>query len=146
MNGIVKKNNDYCFGCGEKNDKGLHLTFHRGKDAKGEFIKSIFSPKPELCGYQTILHGGIQALLLDEVTGCAASEFLGKRVTTEQIDIQFRKPLPISQTVYAIGRLLLSDDKTVVVWGELSDQNGDVYTYCKAKMRVIRDNLLGQFI
>ncbi len=52
-----------CFGCSPENPLGLHLEFR--EDA--EYVISEWIPRPEYQGYANILHGGIQATLMDEI-------------------------------------------------------------------------------
>jgi len=52
-----------CFGCSPKNDNGLKMEFFE----EGEYIKSNWKPVEFLAGYHNVLHGGIQATLMDEI-------------------------------------------------------------------------------
>jgi acyl-coenzyme A thioesterase PaaI-like protein len=52
-----------CFGCSPHNQSGLHLTFTEENDE----IVSHWNPHPDFQGYFNILHGGIQATLMDEI-------------------------------------------------------------------------------
>ena len=58
-----------CFGCGQANHEGLRMTFSRYSDGT---IESRHRTAPHHCGVDTVVHGGIQATLLDEVLGVAA--------------------------------------------------------------------------
>ena len=51
-----------CFGCAKENIKGLHLDFF----LYDNMVFSKWSPDVDLQSYHNILHGGIQATLLDE--------------------------------------------------------------------------------
>jgi acyl-coenzyme A thioesterase PaaI-like protein len=52
-----------CFGCAPSNPVGLHLDFYED----GEFITAEWLPGINFQGYFNILHGGIQAALMDEI-------------------------------------------------------------------------------
>ena len=52
-----------CFGCSLNNMDGLRLEFIED----GEYLKSEWQPEDKFQGYINILHGGIQATLLDEI-------------------------------------------------------------------------------
>ncbi len=52
-----------CFGCSPHNHLGLRLEFTE----EGDEIVSEWDPVPEFQGYFNILHGGIQATLMDEI-------------------------------------------------------------------------------
>lgn len=53
----------HCFGCSPTNPIGLQLTFTE----EGDEIVSHWEPKPDYQGFFNILHGGIQATLMDEI-------------------------------------------------------------------------------
>lgn len=57
-----------CIGCSPRNPKGLHLHFEpRGHEVRAEVqLDSSFE------SYPGMIHGGVVALILDEVTGRAA--------------------------------------------------------------------------
>lgn len=52
-----------CFGCAPNNEAGVRMEFYED----GEEIVSIWKPRPEYQGWIDTLHGGIQAVLLDEI-------------------------------------------------------------------------------
>lgn len=52
-----------CYGCSPNNPLGLHLDFIEEDD---EMI-SKWNPGPDFQGYFNVLHGGIQATLMDEI-------------------------------------------------------------------------------
>jgi hypothetical protein len=52
-----------CFGCAPNNEAGVRMEFYED----GDEIVSIWKPRPEYQGWIDTLHGGIQAVLLDEI-------------------------------------------------------------------------------
>ncbi len=52
-----------CFACGPHNPIGLHLQFYE----EDEYVKTEWEPSQNYEGYPTCIHGGIQAVLLDEI-------------------------------------------------------------------------------
>ena len=52
-----------CFGCAPNNEVGVRMEFYEDS----EEIVSIWKPRPEYQGWIDTLHGGIQAVLLDEI-------------------------------------------------------------------------------
>ena len=57
------EDNDMCYACGRKNEKGLHLEF--AFDDKEKQIKTTFIPSDTHQGWMGVVHGGIIATLLD---------------------------------------------------------------------------------
>lgn len=62
-NPFTKHDGYNCFGCSPKNPLGLKLTFVED----GDEIVSMWQPEPDYQGFFNILHGGIQATLMDEI-------------------------------------------------------------------------------
>ena len=57
---------ELCFGCGEDNPEGLHLQFEEQPDGAGHAVVVLGDHHS---GEPGIVHGGIQATMLDEVMG-----------------------------------------------------------------------------
>ena len=78
-----------CFGCSPDNPHGLRMTFYTNDEA----LYSWVSPPDYLCGWKNIIHGGIQATLLDEVMGWAAICLTRRIPLTKETTLKFRKPV-----------------------------------------------------
>ena len=70
---MIKLNNPYaehpdynCFGCSPFNEFGLHLEFWED----GDDLVAKWQPRKSLEGWMGVLHGGIQATLLEEKVFC----------------------------------------------------------------------------
>lgn len=65
LNPFAQSDSDFhCFGCSPSNESGLQLQFFED----GDFLTATWEPKSLLQGYKNVLHGGIQATLLDEIS------------------------------------------------------------------------------
>lgn len=53
----------YCFGCASGNKEGLRCEFYE----EGEYVTCHWQPRREFQGFFNVLHGGIQATLMDEI-------------------------------------------------------------------------------
>lgn len=63
--GRLRLENDRgCFACGDKNPQGLRMAFALTADGG---LRSEFTAEARLQGFRGFLHGGIMALLLDEM-------------------------------------------------------------------------------
>ena len=92
---------------------GLHLQFLVTGPG---VVECEYIVPAHLCGRPTVVHGGIQATLLDEVMGKAVqaglpAEFSGRRCVTAGFSLRYRKPAPIGEPLTARGQL---DRKSVV--------------------------------
>lgn len=78
-----------CIGCAPNNPFGLHLCFYE----EGDDIVCHWQPSANYQGWLNTLHGGIQALILDEVCGWVVSRKLQTAGVTSKMETRYRKPL-----------------------------------------------------
>jgi acyl-coenzyme A thioesterase PaaI-like protein len=99
-NHMIKLKNPYatlpgynCFGCSPTNTSGLKMEFYE----EGEEIISTWIPDPLYQGFHDILHGGIQATMMDEIASWAVFVKLDTAGVTYQLKTRFRKPVHLSK-------------------------------------------------
>lgn len=110
-----------CFGCSAENPAGLRLRFFR--DAEG--VRCETRVKPAYQGAPTVVHGGIQAVLLDE-TCCAAAFFTtGGFVVTGTLDIRYRRPCPIGRPLVVTARIVADEGRFLRIRAEIREAGGD---------------------
>ena len=80
----------YCFGCASANESGLRCEFYE----EGEYVTCRWQPRPEFQGFFHVLHGGIQATLIDEVSGWFVNRKLQLAGMTTNLNIRYRKSIP----------------------------------------------------
>jgi uncharacterized protein (TIGR00369 family) len=95
-----------CFGCSPHNERGLQLAFTQ----VGERSVEVSYTAPEhTCGAHGVIHGGIQAALLDEAIGfavfahdqsvgdpsAAGAPVVRRNVVTVEFDLRYRRPAPV---------------------------------------------------
>ena len=81
-----------CFGCSPKNPIGLQLEFWQD----GNVVIAKWMPRKSLEGFVNILHGGIQATLLDEIASWAVQTLCKTVGVTSSMEISYRRPVLIS--------------------------------------------------
>src|SRR5262249_49365213 len=89
-----------CFGCGGGNDFGMKLTFEVDREtgkASGKFLLG-----PRYGGGAGFVHGGVIAVLLDEVMG-KISKLSEERAVTAELNIEYRKPVPTAAEIVVSG-------------------------------------------
>ncbi len=74
-----------CFGCSPDNPLGLHLSFIE----EGDEIVATWNPDPNFQGYFNILHGGIQATLMDEIASWAVYVKVQRAGFTSRAEIRY---------------------------------------------------------
>ena len=107
-----------CFACGPRSPSGLRLKFERD----GDRVVTSYKPRSEHQGFPGYLHGGVITALLDE-TMSRVSLLDGRWTMTARLDVRYRKPMYVGQTVRAFAEKK-SERRGVVEavgWVELPD-------------------------
>lgn len=79
-----------CFGCAPDNASGLRMEFYED----GDEVVSVWHPQPQFQGWIDTLHGGIQAVLLDEICGWTVFRKLQTTGVTSRMETRYMKPVP----------------------------------------------------
>jgi len=104
-----------CFGCSRDNPAGLRLRFFR--DAAGVRCETTVAPAYQ--GAPDVVHGGIQAVLLDE-TCCAAAYFTtGGFVVTGALSLRYRRSCPVGQPLVVTARIVSDEERFFRIEGAL---------------------------
>jgi acyl-coenzyme A thioesterase PaaI-like protein len=104
-----------CFGCSADNPAGLRLRFFRdGVEVRCETtVAAPYQGAPE------VVHGGIQAVLLDE-TCCAVAFFSrGGFVVTGALELRYRRPCPIGKPLVVRARIVADEGRYLRIAGEI---------------------------
>lgn len=81
-----------CFGCAPENKSGLKLEFYEDDDS----IFSKWTPSEDYQGYLNMLHGGIQATLIDEIASWTVHVKAKTCGVTSRLNVRYLKPIYIS--------------------------------------------------
>jgi len=87
-----------CFGCSPDNKSGLRMHFR----IEGEEVLCDWEPEHHLQGWVGILHGGIQATLMDEIASWYVFVKLHTAGVTSKMEVKLLKPVNMKK-----GPLLL---------------------------------------
>ena len=87
LNPYAKMEGYNCFGCSPDNHLGLQMEFYED----GEDIICEWEPVKHFGGYKSVLHGGIQATLLDEIASWTIQVKLKTAGVTANIDLRYKK-------------------------------------------------------
>lgn len=82
-----------CFGCSPDNPLGLHMHFTK----EGDEVVSVWNPVPDFQGYFRILHGGIQATLMDEIASWVVYAILKTAGYTSKAEVRYHKTVYVDQ-------------------------------------------------
>jgi uncharacterized protein (TIGR00369 family) len=122
---------DYnCFGCSPNNEKGLQLKF----DLDGDEVVATWNPQRWAEGYRNVLHGGIQAALLDEVCSWVVQSLCKTVGVTTGMEISYRKAVLINDGPITLrAKLVEQNSRMAFVDGRLLDVNGTACATAKCK-------------
>lgn len=118
-----------CFGCSPFNEFGLQLEFWED----GDELIAKWQPRKSLEGWMGVLHGGIQATLLDELAGWIVMIKMKTAGVTAEMNVQYLKPLSLSKGEITVkGKLISVEKRLAKIECALFDKEG--VEYAKAKL------------
>ena len=117
-------NSDYCFVCGRKNPRGLHMRFYdNGRD---EVVSDYLVPD-DFQSYPGIVHGGVVAAMLDEAV-CRVA-MIGDHhhfMMSVKLEVKYRHPVPTGQPLSIVGRAVRLRGRLGKAVGEIILPDGKV--------------------
>lgn len=107
-----------CFGCAPDNPQGLRMQF----TDEGDYVVSIWQPENNFQGWHNVLHGGIQATLMDEIASWVVFAKLGTTGVTSKMAIKLIKPMMIDKgPVKLVAKLREMHHNIAIIDVELMD-------------------------
>ena len=134
MTSLKLEDDFYCFGCGKNNPIGLKLDFKIGKD---KTIFSEFTPQKNHQGYANITHGGIMALVLDEIMGNLPWK-LGKLVVAAEFTVKLKKPSPVGKKLFLKAKIENENGRVIQISSSAKNEKGEVMAAGWGKYMVIK--------
>lgn len=126
----VRNDNSWCFACGEENPIGLKLKM----SIQGECCTAYFTPQKEHQSYDGNMHGGLISTLLDEVMGNYVYQVEHRKAYTAKIEIRFRQPVPIGETIKVEGKVVSRHGRLRMMEGKIWKKDGTVAAEATASM------------
>ena len=125
MSKIKQPNSRHCFICGLENPVGLHLHIY---ETEPGVVESQYIAPDHFQGYPGVLHGGIVAALIDEISARAqmGSDPLNPRfMFTGKLEVKYRKNVPIGKMLKIIGKATKSKRNIAEGWAGIYDAETD---------------------
>lgn len=119
----------FCFGCCPHNEHGLHMEFYED----GDEIVSILTPDEHYQSWSNTLHGGIQAVMLDEICGWTVARKLQTTGVTSKLELRYVKPVHIkNQRLTLRAHLTATRHQVAIIEAELWNCEQELCTKAKA--------------
>lgn len=129
-----------CFVCGVENAFGLKLKFY---DVEPGLVHAEIIVPEHFQGYPGVVHGGIVAAMLDEVSGRAMLQGEPPRfMVTAKLDVRYRKPVPVGKRIILEGRAKEDNGRVATVTGAIYDENHVLLAEAEAVLADIPKRLL----
>jgi uncharacterized protein (TIGR00369 family) len=126
-----------CFGCGGANARGMKLTFEQD-DARRR-ITGRFQLGEEYQGGSGFLHGGIIAVLLDEVMS-KVCRFHKEHAVTADLRVEYLRPIRVNQEIVVEGFIARRDGRQLYHEGEIRNAAGELLARSQGRFVVIDPN------
>jgi uncharacterized protein (TIGR00369 family) len=125
-----------CFGCGGANERGMKLTFEQDDDAKR--IRGRFALGAEYEGGKGYIHGGMIAVVLDEVMG-KVCRFRGVRAVTAELNLEYLRPVKVDAMLRVEGYEAEMNGRNLFILGEIWDEADVLLARGKGRFVILRD-------
>ena len=125
-----------CFGCGTQNPIGLHLDrFAETPDG----IEAPFTPGSNFNGFHGVVHGGVIATALDEISAWSAIVSEGVFVFTAKLDIRYRAEARIGHAFVLSGTVTQRRGRRLLIDAEM--RSGETITAQSSGLFVVADTV-----
>jgi acyl-coenzyme A thioesterase PaaI-like protein len=144
MSQSKQPNSKHCFVCGLENPVGLKLNIYQVEPG---VIETTFTAPEHFQGYPGVLHGGIVATILDEISGRAhmgddpaAPRFL----FTGKLEVIYRKNVPIGKPLRIVGKVGKQHERAAEGWAGIYDEQGALLAEAKTLLFDVPKHMLGE--
>lgn len=114
-----------CFGCSPSNPYGLKCEF----TDEGEYVTCHWQPSENYQGFFGVLHGGIQATLIDEIASWAIFSREKTAGVTVELNVRYRKTVRTDKgEIWLRAKVTDVSRCLVTAHVELFNENNDLAT------------------
>jgi acyl-coenzyme A thioesterase PaaI-like protein len=135
-------NSKHCFVCGIENEFGLKLKFYQEEPG---YVKAETIVSEHFQGYPGVVHGGIVAAILDEVSGRSMIGGEPPRfMVTAKLNVRYRKPVPIGKKLFLEGKAKEDNGRIAIVIGAIYNEEHELLAESEAVLADIPKQLIDQ--
>lgn len=128
-----------CFGCSPHAPEALGLRFLRVDERT---VESRYTVEPRFQGMQAVVHGGIQAVILDEVMSVAATMDFDRDgpdyAVTAELCLRYRRPVPTGRPLRIRAEREREGERELHVRGTILDADGAELTVATGRWRKVQ--------
>jgi acyl-coenzyme A thioesterase PaaI-like protein len=113
---VKQPNSRMCFICGLENPVGLHLHIY---ETEPGVVETRYYAPEHFQGYPGVLHGGIVAAILDEVssrTQMGSDPMNPRFMFTAKLEVKYRRNIPIGRELKIVGKAGRSKARSAEAW------------------------------
>jgi acyl-CoA thioesterase FadM len=129
-----------CFGCSTVNSYSLRLRFFLSED--GCYTKC--SIPDYLCGIDGVVHGGMIALLLDEVSQWTMIARIGKMGLTREIFVRYLKPVPTNTEIVVEAKIETQDEKDTVLRSTVHSKDNELLAEGESRWTMANPSIIAK--
>ena len=100
-----------CFGCAPGNEAGVKMEFYED----GEDVVSVWRPEAKYQGWINTLHGGIQAVLLDEICAWVILRKLQTTGVTSKMETRYLKSVDTTDPYVVLRAHIVEQRRNIVI-------------------------------
>ncbi len=100
-----------CFGCAPENVAGVRMEFYED----GDDIVSVWHPEAQYQGWLNTLHGGIQSVLLDEISGWVVFRKLQTGGVTSKMETRYLKAVSTNDSYLLLRAHILEQKRNLAL-------------------------------
>ncbi len=117
---IPNREDHFCFACSSNNEHGIKMEFKANdKEVVSEIIVA-----DHLCGWDTLVHGGIIATILDEIMSWTTIYKLRKFILTKNMSVDYKRIIRVGESIKAIGTVIDFTEREANLYSTLyNDKN-----------------------
>ena len=123
----------WCYACGTENHQGLQLKFEHSQ--KGQLSSTVIFSKQHQ-GFKGVVHGGMLAVVLDDImVNLAWHEKY--RVVTGELTLRLKRPAKIGEALSLLAWFSRIDSKIIYLESSVKNPKGDVVATAKASCVIL---------
>lgn len=100
-----------CFACAPHNESGLKMEFFE----EGDEVVSIWKPQSAYQGWIDTLHGGIQAVLLDEISAWVILRKLQTTGVTSKMEIRYMHAISTNEAYLTLKAHIVEQKRNLIL-------------------------------